>query len=564
MAKLTSTDIYGSLYIQGNALTESTLSATQLISTITNVAPLVVASTHLVANLNADLLDGKDSTAFYLATNPSGFTTNVGTVTSVSLALPSEFTITNSSVTTSGTLTGNWTSQTAKTFFAAPSGSNGAPTFRTILASDIPLLNQSTTGQAGKVAKSLVITSDGGSTEGTNKYTFDGSTAKAIDFKAGSNVTITKTVGGLEFKAQDTTYTSLKNPNALTVGNGLKISSGISYDGSAALTISHGDTATGVNNVTGLTGKSIISGIDIDTYGHISEITTRDLTLANLGYTGATDADKYTSWKLEAYNSTTALASGNITSGSTAKFRAGSNITLAQTANEITINASNKVYKAGTGLILSGTDTFDHTNTITAATASGSTGTVAFGGTITIPSITYDSQGHITSKGTTTVTLPVEPDSNTDSYIDTASFSTANGTLSLGRIGTSAKTITVNLDDRYLLATNFVNNYITDYTWSNGTTAGPTSTIKRAGLTDISVGAIPSASATVSGVVTTGTQTFKGNKTIDGTLDTTGNIRIGSSNILSNDGVNLDGTSAIGLRATNSNGYISFSPLNGD
>ena len=39
-------------------------------------------------------------------------------------------------------------SQTTKTFFAAPNAANGAPTFRTILASDIPTLNQNTTGNA--------------------------------------------------------------------------------------------------------------------------------------------------------------------------------------------------------------------------------------------------------------------------------------------------------------------------------------------------------------------------------------------------------------------------------
>ena len=41
------------------------------------------------------------------------------------------------------------TSQRSKTFFAAPNASNGSPTFRTIVASDIPTLNQNTTGNAG-------------------------------------------------------------------------------------------------------------------------------------------------------------------------------------------------------------------------------------------------------------------------------------------------------------------------------------------------------------------------------------------------------------------------------
>lgn len=82
--------------------------------------------------------------AFQWSANP------LGTVTSVGLALPTEFTVTNSPVTTSGTLTGTWASQTAKYFFAAPNASSGTPSFRAIVASDIPTLNQDTTGTAAK------------------------------------------------------------------------------------------------------------------------------------------------------------------------------------------------------------------------------------------------------------------------------------------------------------------------------------------------------------------------------------------------------------------------------
>jgi hypothetical protein len=71
-----------------------------------------------------------------------------GTVTSVALSLPSLFTVSGSPVTTSGTLTATLASQTANTFLAAPNGSAGVPTFRAIVAADIPTLNQNTTGNA--------------------------------------------------------------------------------------------------------------------------------------------------------------------------------------------------------------------------------------------------------------------------------------------------------------------------------------------------------------------------------------------------------------------------------
>ena len=59
------------------------------------------------------------------------------------------------------------------------------------------------------------------------------------------------------------------------------------------------------------------------------------------------------------------------------------------------------------------------------------------------------------------------------------------------------------------------NYYPTTFTWTNGTTAGPTGSLTGSGMSTVSFGAIPSASATQSGVVTTGDQTFGGIKTID-------------------------------------------------
>lgn len=67
--------------------------------------------------------------------------------------------------------------------------------------------------------------------------------------------------------------------------------------------------------------------------------------------------------------------------------------------------ADEKTYEGAKGIeVVDGT--IQHTNNVTAGTAQGSAGSVGFGGTINIPSVTYDAQGHVTGSSTTTVTLP--------------------------------------------------------------------------------------------------------------------------------------------------------------
>lgn len=62
-----------------------------------------------------------------------------GTVTSVGLSLPSIFSVSGSPVITSGTLTGTLATQTANTIFAGPtSGGAATPTFRALVAADLP------------------------------------------------------------------------------------------------------------------------------------------------------------------------------------------------------------------------------------------------------------------------------------------------------------------------------------------------------------------------------------------------------------------------------------------
>jgi hypothetical protein len=80
----------------------------------TGTAPFDITSTTVSTNLNADLLDGNHAAAFYLASNPNGYTSNTGTVTSVAVTAGSGLTG-GGTITTSGTITLNVGAGTAIT-----------------------------------------------------------------------------------------------------------------------------------------------------------------------------------------------------------------------------------------------------------------------------------------------------------------------------------------------------------------------------------------------------------------------------------------------------------------
>lgn len=61
-----------------------------------------------------------------------------GSVTSVALSMPSQFSVTGSPCTTNGTFGVSWTTESSNSFLASPDGSSGLPSFRTIIVNDLP------------------------------------------------------------------------------------------------------------------------------------------------------------------------------------------------------------------------------------------------------------------------------------------------------------------------------------------------------------------------------------------------------------------------------------------
>lgn len=198
----------------------------------------------------------------YAASNPSGYTNNTGTVTSVAgTGTVSGLTLTGT-VTTTGNLTlggtlavtaSNFASQVANAVLIAPNGAAGVPTFRTLLSADIPTLNQNTTGTAAN------ITATSNSTLTTlSSLSLPGSQISGNI--SGNAANVTGTVAVANGGTGQTTYTdgqllignSTGNTLAkstLTAGTGISIT-----NGAGSITIS----ATGSGSITSVTGTSPI------------------------------------------------------------------------------------------------------------------------------------------------------------------------------------------------------------------------------------------------------------------------------------------------------------------
>ena len=102
--------------------------------TINNVAISLGGDASAGTPATADNSTKVATTAFVKA---QGYSTTVGTVTSVGLSLPNIFTV-GQAVTTSGNITATLASQTGGLVFASPTGTTGTPTFRALVASDLP------------------------------------------------------------------------------------------------------------------------------------------------------------------------------------------------------------------------------------------------------------------------------------------------------------------------------------------------------------------------------------------------------------------------------------------
>lgn len=187
-------------------------------------------------------------------------TFGVGTVTSVALSLPASiFDVSGSPVTTSGTLTATLDTQTANYVWAGPTtGAAAAPTFRALVAGDIPDLSATylpTTG--GTISSNLTISGDltvNGTTTTVNSTTIDVADKNITLGNVATPSDATADGGGISLLGATTkTFNWVNATDSWTSSEDIDLASGKVYRVNGTTVLSGSSLGTGV------TGSSLTS-----------------------------------------------------------------------------------------------------------------------------------------------------------------------------------------------------------------------------------------------------------------------------------------------------------------
>lgn len=239
-----------------------------------------------------------------------------------------------------------YASKTANYVLAAPNGLAGVPTFRALVAADIPTLNQNTTGTAAGLSATLAIASGGTGqttqqaainaltgTQSAGKYLrSDGTNATLATIQAADIPTLNQSTTGNAATATKTTN--------IIGGNGTTLLGSIPYQSGTDATSLLAPNTTATKNFLSQTGTGVNGAAP-----SWSAITKTDIGLANVENTALS------TWA----GSTNITTVGTISSGTWS----GGTISMAKggTGNPLTATAGAVAFSSSTGIALTSVGT---------------------------------------------------------------------------------------------------------------------------------------------------------------------------------------------------------------
>ena len=304
-----------------------------------------------------------------------------------------------------------YASKTANYVLAAPNGTSGVPTFRAIVAADVPTLNQNTTGTASNVTGTVAVVNGG-----TGATTANGARTNLSAAQSGANTDITSialTTGTIS-TAPSASTDIVNKSYADSIATGINFHAACNLATTAALpanTYNNGSSGVGatltatanaalvVDSVTVTSGQRIL--VKNESAGANNGVyTVTQVGSGALPYilTRATDYDTSGTGTNEIDIGDLLLVISGTTNANTSWVQQTPlPITVGTTSIVFIQFAAVQTYTAGTGLTLA-TNQFSITNTGTAGT---------YGSATQVPVLVTNAQGQVTSVTNTTVTPAV-------------------------------------------------------------------------------------------------------------------------------------------------------------